>query len=727
MARVAVRAAFAVYGATLAVALSAALQAPARPDALPSGITALGSDPAGPLRQFVFVIVVTFLFAASALGVMRFVIERRWAMVTSSICLISAPVTLMHFGNTRHVLMHGAAAGVVVLLRRWNPRFSAADVVLLPAGLAFYFAFLDLGFGHTPAAAVLRAAAATLALRLMVGAWSAFARPAYAFAAAPLAFVVQSQWLAPRPAGAIALLWLVGTPLVLARVAGEASLKRFAVRIAYPIAVAAYGLALLSITQPIHVDFFEDGHDLQPANEFVRGKVPYRDIVPIHGLVSDGGLAWIVMRLGGDSAGAVLKTRLVLASLTVAAIYFVTLAATGSGEAALLAVFLAYSLLPPETIWFRALFPLLTLAFTVSSVRLRNSRWLIPAGVALVLSALMSLDLAAVSAMVLFVAVIRSDDRVRSLRRVATGVAAAALPLVIVFAAGGFLVDALRVTFTEVLRARSVYVFAPLTVPASLRSLTALVSLLTDRSSFCFVVWAVALIGCAAVFGDAPLRARRRDAVWLIALWIVVAGISYVERRHLYFAFAVAAFLTSLIFRMLRGRLRQAAIVLTIVLVLIAAPFEHVFNVATPLRRSHGVPVGDAQPFAGSRRAAGAVFDPATAAALGSTERFLSTLSAGATFFDFANAGLLFYLFDRETPVRFNSVPMFESQAAQREVIDALERRRVAAALIAFPSALSNIDGVPNSVRAPLVWKYLQAHYAPAFEENGVVFWRRIQ
>jgi len=302
------------------------------------------------------------------------------------------------------------------------------------------------------------------------------------------------------------------------------------------------------------------------------------------------------------------------------------------------------------------------------------------------------------------------------------GTAAAAMPALLVFAIGGFLIDAFRVTLTDVLGVRTVYVMAPLAVPDCFRSPAAFIALIDDRPSIAFIAWALAVIGSAAMLALSP---RRRDAMWLIAVWIAIAGISYVERQHFYFGFGVAAFLASLLFAMLRGPRRQAAVVLAIVVVLVAAPFEHIFNVATPLRRSHGLPRGNWQPFAGARRAKGAVFDAGTAAALGSTQRFLSTLKPNETFFDFANAGLLYYLFERETPIRYNSVMMYESAAAQREVIAALERRRIPAALIVFPSALSNVDQVPNRDRAPLVWQYLQTHYAPALDENGVVFWRR--
>ena len=609
-------------------------------------------------------------------------------MWTSAIALTSAPLTLMYYGNVRHVLLHGVVALAVVLLRRFDPHFSRADVVLIPVVLSFHLAFLDLDFGHTPISTLLRAAIVTLALRMCV--------PSRALAAAPLAFALQwNAWLA--------LAFLIVTPFALMRV-DPARLHRFAAWIAYPVGVAAYSLALLNPASPQRVDFFEDGHDLQPAHEMLHGKRPYSDIVPIHGLMSDGGVGWIVMKLGGNSIGAVLKTRMVIASLSAAAIYFVAFAATGSAEAALLAVFLAYSLLPAATVWMRAVFAIAALACTVASVR--NPKWMIGAGALLVIAGLFSIDLAIDSAIVAVVASIRW----RSWKQLAIGIAVAAVPVLIIFATGGFALDFFRVTFTEVLGSRGAYVVAPLTVPNCLRALD--IGALGDRNCISFVVWVIALIVCAA--------SRRLNATWLIGFWIVVAGMSYVERQHHYFDFAVAAFLVALLWHVGQALL-PVRVALVILLIVIARPLDHVLNLATPLRRAHGVPIGNAQPFGNT----GAYFDSQTIPALNSTQRFLATLPPNDTFYDFANAGLLYEIFDRETPVRHMSVPMYESESAQRDVIASLERRKPGAALIAFPAALSTIDDVPNKERAPLVWQYVQTHYAPAFDENGVVFWRR--
>ena len=40
-------------------------------------------------------------------------------------------------------------------------------------------------------------------------------------------------------------------------------------------------------------------------------------------------------------------------------------------------------------------------------------------------------------------------------------------------------------------------------------------------------------------------------------------------------------------------------------------------------------------------------------------------------------------------------------------------------------SPADGLDNVANEVRAPLVWQYLQTHFMPQYEENGMVWWHR--
>jgi hypothetical protein len=109
-------------------------------------------------------------------------------------------------------------------------------------------------------------------------------------------------------------------------------------------------------------------------------------------------------------------------------------------------------------------------------------------------------------------------------------------------------------------------------------------------------------------------------------------------------------------------------------------------------------------------------------------KRFIDArLQRGDTFFDFTNRGVLYFLFDRDCPVRQYEVAFYQPEERQREVIAQLERNpHVRAALVpAGPDDNTGVDGVPNPIRAPMVWAYLQEHFQPSFQEGSVVFWMR--
>lgn len=717
-----VRASLALWGLALAIGMMPRLQRAAGPDDLPGAMRSLGLSASGPTAQFALLIALPFLVALLGNALIPRITERRWVAVSFCIALASASITVMHFGTTRHVVMHGLFAAAIVFARRLQPRFSRADIVLLLAALSLFFAFYDIGFGKTPAATLLRAAMIVFALRLVIGALSKSARPGLAFAAAPVALVFQMQWLEPRVAAYLAIAWLIVTPFPLMRFADD-RLRRLAAYVTYPIGVAAYPFALLGILATPQLDLFEDGHSLLPASEMARGERPYRDVVPMHGFLSDGLIDFVAMKTIAPNLGAILTTRRIVSALTMVAIYFAALGATTSADLALLAVFLSLGIYPAASLWMRAMPALLVLACVAAATRLRAQRWFIAAGVFVILAALMSLDLGIYAAVVALAAAIRS----RALRPFFIGIAAAAIPLLILCAVFGFATDFVRTSLVEVIGSGGVYVVGPLEAPHGLQTLAHLIARLEEYETLAAIVWIIALIAAAAALSSSPFRARRSDAVWMIALWIVLAGASYVVRRHFYFAFALGPFLIGALLAV-RRHSRPAAIALAIVLAFFAKPFSHVFDVALPLRRTGGVapPQGWTE-LTAIPRARGAVMDARTRTGVESVQRFIqSSLKPDETFYDFASVGVLYFLFDRDSPARHPTVPAYESEALQREMIDALKNNpRVRAAVIAFPTAYPDVDGVHNRERAPLIWQYLQENFQPAFDENGVVFWMR--
>jgi len=827
-----VRASSAAWGLALAAAAASKLQRPAPPGQLPGAMTAMGLDAAGPFLQLAALILVPFAAAlAGALLVRRLAEAPRWQPATFCIVLASAPLTLLQGGGLTAVLLHGAVAAAAALARTAHrpaaamdtreragldarrvqpsrdggereqvglgtrrvqpsrdggeegdhPRrrrevpagFSRCDLLLIPTALVAYFAVLDLApAGTRPATCLLVAAMFVLILRAAAGRIASLRRPGLALAPAPLAVLLQLQWLPAGAAAIAALAWIAAAPLAIALLlrtsAAERRLRALVALVIYPLFVFAYPLALLGIGSPVVLDFFEDGHELLPAVEMLHGKRPYADVVPAHGLASDGALDLLVMKSGHPSTRDLLRVRRVARCAVFPAIYAVALAATGAAEAGLLAVLLSIALFPGMGL--RPAMALFVLAAAAAATRRRSLRWLAVTGAGAAIAFLGSPDFAACSAVVAAVAAVRSIRRrgrgpagpsarvlpaalgskalpaapsapaplappawlsrlapLAPVAGLAAGAALAAAAILGVFAANGFAGAFLRVTFLDLPAAGQAYVIGPLTGPDCLRALATSPASWAQPQCVTALVWILAVVATAAAFARRPLAAARGDGVWLIGLWIALAGAAYAERRHVYASIAMAPFLVSALFLLTRQRARWAAAALALLVAWLANPLGHVFALATPLRASGGATAAGAVEIESIPRCRGVLVDPALRPAIESAARFVDgRLRAGETWFDFTNHPVLYYLLDRHCPTRYPEVPFVESAAAQREVVAMLERDpSVRAALVAFPDWFTAIDGVPNLVRAPLLWRYLQEHFSPAFDDHGVVFWIR--
>jgi hypothetical protein len=655
----------AAAAAGLAVALFAApfLQGPAPRQALPGAMTARGLDTRGPLWQFALALLLPLLFV-------RFIRGR-----------------------------HSPAPGRERLMH-------AEEAILLPVSLSLAFALLDF-FPHLPFGYCLAAATAVVViLRLAIARLTTLRRPALAFALAPLALLAQMQWMPVSRAAILAALWIVITPLLLAMLRPPERLLRAVSLVVFPIVVFAYPLTLLGIQSTPQVDFFEDEHQLVPASEMLRGELPYRDVVPVHALLTDGGIDLLAMKAGDESIGELLSTRRVVSALNLVAIYAVGYAATGSAGLGLLGAFVGIALFPAASIWLRTIPALFALAAACSAVRLRSIRRLRIAGGLLVLAFLMGMEFAVYSGIVTLVVALMLKPRLKALTQLAIGAAVVGIPVAALCAAYGFLEPMVRVTLGELLPAGRVYIPGPLDLPRTLSA----------------ALWALALVLTAAGLRG---RMRRADSVWLIGLWIAVAGLSYAQRRHAYYEFAIGVFLVC-VMAFVSRRSRISAAVAAVLILVLARPDRHLLQLAAPLRLAHGVPEGDGVRIDSLPRARGAVFRPEVAKAIGSAQKFAASLQPGETFYDFSNSGLLYFLLQRNAPTRHQHIPFVEKKELQGEVAERLlVDRSIVAVLVACPGGSADIDGVPNRVRAPLVWQAIERHFVPAFEENGVVFWRR--
>ena len=82
--------------------------------------------------------------------------------------------------------------------------------------------------------------------------------------------------------------------------------------------------------QVVWFDSFEDGHSLAPAQKYLKGARPYRDVIPIHGWGSDGGVDAFVFRYAGANLETYFVRRAIWASAAIVLLWWVCRIALGS-------------------------------------------------------------------------------------------------------------------------------------------------------------------------------------------------------------------------------------------------------------------------------------------------------------------------------------------------------------------------------------------------------------
>ena len=726
--------AFAFWGLAIAIAMLSVWNQPAPPHQLPGSGKALGFDAHGPFRWVASLILLPALVPLLLRPVSRLLAgAQTWAFRAAAI----APFIALWLVTSRRdvigvILPCALVLGVCAVLRNRDLGFTRRDAVLIPVFLTTYLAIFDVGKWLHTDVALWCAAFLVFAVRIAVSFIPSPAPAAYAFMAAPLGLVLQTGFFArdERYFGWHALAIVAVTPFILRLVVRD--VRRAAAvmtLVVYPLSLYCYwnAISLPTAEGRPRIDFFEDSHSLLPASEYLRGERPYRDILPAHGLIEDGGFDYLAMKLGGVDAGSRTKARVVAGTMTSIALYAVAFAVTGSAEAALLAVFLCF-LTGAFSGSLRLLPSLVTLAFIAAAVRRRRPRLLLFAGFGAVLCGATSLDFGAYTFVTLVVAIARAgNQRMAAIRSAAIGIAAAAIPLFGTFALFGILDDFVRGTFVETLGvgpAYTLWFFTPPQAFATLRSFPDVLAALFDHQAFDYLFW------CAmAVFVGVTVTrrvSRRLEPLVLVGVWMLLTAVSYAERHHLYFGIAAPVVIVYAIRRLLQTRNTLAVPAIVAVLAFIA-PTTHV-GVIGWMRNGRGPLEKTWLEVREPARARGALYYEKDAAATLSVGKYLSlSLRPDETFFDFTNSGILYFLYRRDCPIREYEVAFYETEEKQREVIRRIESNpRVRAALVpASPLGRFTVDGVPNQDRAPLVWQYLQDNFTPDFQEGEVVFWRR--
>jgi hypothetical protein len=318
----------------------------------------------------------------------------------------------------------------------------------------------------------------------------------------------------------------------------------------------------------------------------------------------------------------------------------------------------------------------------------------------------------------------------------------------------GIFTPFVRTSFFEMATLGPVYALTPFRAPSIMVStfhhVPELLAATFDREGSLYITWIGALLFVAVALTTRPPASPRRragyDALLTMAVWVVVLAISYAERNHLPFRIAVPAVLVGATLYV-SPRRPWVVPVAVVTLLAVAQPTTHL-AVTAWLRTAHGPldPGRTSEPSVLTRarelywpldpkdsrelivpaRARGALWFEEDVVTVRAAGAYIDRLAPGDTFVDFTNHGLLYFLFDRDCPIRQLEVAFYERDELQREVIHRIARDpHVVAALIPPFPEYGSVDHVPNSVRAPLVWSYLQSHFRPDYREGNVVFWKR--
>ncbi|HKS24835.1 MAG TPA: hypothetical protein VJZ76_18715 [Thermoanaerobaculia bacterium] len=699
------RVAAAAWGFAVAIALLPHWTRPAQAGQLPGFATAHGLDANAPMHFIAGLMLLPVLFAFLS----RFLPPRLLFIISMFAALWLALVD--------QDLVWTLAVPIVGFFLP-EPKFTRRDVILIPTAMTVFLALVDL----TPFSVEKNLLLAVLLVVVV----RYFVQPV-SFLLSPLGLVFQTFFFGKQAHfGWLPLAIALGTPF-LVRIRNERRAAAILAFVIYPIASYSYLAAtnLIVAEGKPRVNLFEDAHGIVPAGEMLRGERPYRDIIPAHGFVEDGLLDYVSMRTRGATLGNALKSRLVFGSLNAAGVYALTAAATGSAEGGFLGFFLAAIMgtIPTTS---RVVPQLFTLALLAAAARLRRPSLFVAAGFGAVVSLLTSLDFGVYTMLTLIVAIARFRPQpMRALRNAAIGVACAAVPLFITFAILGIAGSFVTTTLFEVLTLGPVSTMTPFTAPAAFKTYRHFPEVSVaffDRGATMYVAWA-----CAAVFVGAAIvmRARRRiEPLLLIAVWIVAGGMSYAARHHLHFQFAVAPLLAAAAWTLWRVRSRYAA--LAFVALLMLGQFTIHMAVDGWVRTADGPLDATLVTIDDLPRARGAWFSRDDARTVETARKFVAqSLGPVETYVDFTNRPMLYFLLERDCPLRQLGPSWYEPEARQRAVIAAIDRNPAVRAALVPGSAADGLDNVANEVRAPLVWQYLQTHFAPQYEENGMVWWHR--
>jgi hypothetical protein len=510
---------------------------------------------------------------------------------------------------------------------------------------------------------------------------------------------------------------------------------------------------------PQAIDLFHRGESIGPASDYLRGKVPFRDTFPLHGMLEDGLLDSWLMQLFGRSVDVAIASGVILGGFLSVSIWFLGLAVFESIPLAMLCVAMGAWTTAENS---RTFFQVAAVALFWNALK-RRSRWSavfsgVFAGVAIFFSYEIGLYTIVAAIIVLVVErgrLVRSDRASRSIterrraRRPTTAAGTAALPFFIGVALGAapfviYLIarDALAdfavtsfITIPNIIDAVWSLPFPDLvsTFRDSLNLHTLADFVLFEKFH---LILSPLTIAVAAVYLIQRWLRHRIDtfdsALLVLTVFAAVTqrtAFGRAEFRHQYFAaFLVGPMLVMLAIlftRKLRETVRDGGSVFVATLVVVLVPVIGVLLWIPDLVNAR---IDDVINY---QRRVLHIFRDGHAEEVAFridavSDEIHKLTKRNEPIFDFSNQPAFYFFANRPNPTRFYQVPILSPREFQAETIRVLDRTKPKVIIRTSPEQYDRFDGVPNAIRAQAVAAYIDDCYRFYKSVRGVELWKRL-
>lgn len=496
------------------------------------------------------------------------------------------------------------------------------------------------------------------------------------------------------------------------------------------------------------IDLFHRGESIGPASDYLRGKVPFRDVFVLHGMMEDGQLdAWLMQLFGRSLDVAIARTVIVGAFLGVA-IWFLGLAVFDSIPLALLCVAMGSWTTAENN---RTFFQVAAAALFWNALRRRSRASAVFSGVFAGVALFFSYEIGAYSiagalaaSLVLWIASRRVQWNGLAPAHAAgffvLGVLLGAAPFAIWLAAHGALDDFAVTSFVTIPNVIDAVWSLPF--PDLVTTFRKNLNLHTLAD---FVLWekfhlilSPLVIVIAFIYFIARWQKRRVDtldfALLVLTVFATIAqrtAFGRVSFRHQYFAaFLIGPLIVLLgviLVRTLRGLWRRGDEGTRAFVAALAVSAIPVIAVLFWIPDLVNARLQDFIRYYG--RVLRVDRDPNAEAVQWRITDIVVNLreltKKNEPVFDFSNQPAFYFFADRPNPTRFYQVPILSPRAFQEETIRALERSRPKVVLRRSPELFDQFDGVTNDLRAQAVSAYLDDTYAFYRSVRGVELWTR--